>query len=77
MTAHPLDHGLVADAEAEDEAIIIEAGQGAQAAPGGERVAGIVFAMELPMIMRVVFASMKLAMERDSYPSASGYQSVE
>jgi hypothetical protein len=30
------------------------------------------FAMELPMIMRVVFASMKLAMERDSYPSASG-----
>jgi hypothetical protein len=33
--------------------------------------------MELPMIMRVVFASMKLAMERDSYPRASGYQSVE
>ena len=33
-------------------------------------------AIELPMISRVVFASMKLAMERDSYPSASGYQSV-
>jgi hypothetical protein len=37
----PLDHGRVADAEAEDEAIIIEAGQGEQAAPGSERVAGI------------------------------------
>jgi hypothetical protein len=35
------------------------------------------FAMELPIVMRVVFASMKLAMEKDSYPSASGYQSVE
>jgi hypothetical protein len=29
------------------------------------------------MMSRVVFASMKLAMERDSYPSDSGYQSVE
>jgi hypothetical protein len=35
------------------------------------------FAMELPMISRVVLASMKLAMEMDSYPTASGYQSVE
>ena len=41
MATHPLDHGRVADAEAEDEAIIIEAGQGAQAASGGERVASV------------------------------------
>ena len=41
MTTHPLDHGRVADAEAKDEAIVIEAGQGAQAAPGGERVASV------------------------------------
>jgi len=33
--------------------------------------------MELSMMSRVVFASMKLAMARDSYPTASGYQSVE
>src|SRR6516165_3199279 len=41
MTTQPLDHGRVTDAEAEDETIIIEAGQGAQAAPGGESVAGV------------------------------------
>ena len=29
------------------------------------------------MISRLVFASMKLAIERDSYPNASGYQNVE
>jgi hypothetical protein len=33
--------------------------------------------MELPMMRLVVFASMKLAMERDSYPTASGYQNAE
>src|SRR5579863_9132852 len=41
MTAHPLDHRRVADAEAKDEAIVIEAGQGAQAPSGGEGVAGV------------------------------------
>jgi hypothetical protein len=35
MTTQPLDHGRVADAEAEDETIIIEAGQGAQCGAGG------------------------------------------
>src|ERR1700760_183245 len=35
------------------------------------------FAIELPMMSRSVFASMKLAMESDSYPTASGYQKVE
>jgi hypothetical protein len=34
-------------------------------------------AIELPMTSRVVFASMKLAMERDSYPRDSGYQRAE
>ena len=29
------------------------------------------------MMSRLVFASMKLAMESDSYPIASGYQKVE
>src|SRR5580692_7220115 len=33
--------------------------------------------MELPMMSRLVFCSMKPAIERDSYPSASGYQKVE
>jgi hypothetical protein len=33
--------------------------------------------MELPMMSRSVLASMKLAIERDSYPTASGYQNVE